>query len=69
MVAALAATSLVFRQSNPTYATRLLNKAVALYGQISTADNEGSYSNIAQPDCRNPGEPDVVRSQFNRLLR
>lgn len=61
-MASLAAASLVFRQSNPAYATRLLNKAIALYGDISTVDQQGSYSNIKQTGCRNLGDPDVVRS-------
>lgn len=60
VVAALAAASLVFRGSDPAYAGRLLGAALGLYGEISDADNRGSYSNNVQEDCRNPGDPDVV---------
>ena len=67
VVAALAAASLVFRGSDPAYAGRLLGAALGLYGEISDADNRGSYSTIVQEDCRNPGDPDVVTALGSML--
>ena len=67
VVAALAAASLVFRGSDPAYSGRLLGAALGLYGEISDADNRGSYSTIVQEDCRNPGDPDVVTATRSML--
>ena len=59
-MAALAATSMVFKQSDPAYATQLLTAATNLYAAVSATSNLGSYYNIPQPDCRNAGDPDTV---------
>lgn len=47
----------MFRQSDDRYADTLYDAAVNLYSQVSDPDNHGSYSNVDQPDCRNPGDP------------
>lgn len=61
IAAALASSSLVFQQSDKKYANTLYYAAASLYGRVSDPTNQGLYSSVAQPNCRNPGDPLEVR--------
>lgn len=61
IAAALASSSLVFQQSDKQYANTLYYAAASLYGRVSDQMNQGLYSSVAQPNCRNPGDPLEVR--------
>lgn len=62
IVAALAASSLVFAEINPTYSANLLNQATSLYLEITETDNLGRYSDVTFEGCRTATDPISVSS-------
>lgn len=65
IVAALASSSLVFKDLDPAYSEELFDAATVLYGKVSDLVNRGIYSNVILPDCRNGLDPVQVSFQTN----
>ena len=57
IVAALAASSLVFADINPAYSANLLGQAASLYAEITVPANMGRYSDVELTGCRLATDP------------
>lgn len=68
IVAALAASSLVFAEINPAYSANLLRQAESLYLEITETDNLGRYSDIMMEGCRLATDPISVSTLVISLV-